>query len=86
MLPDGAIRADAGEVLEEFLRSQQDRRGEGVGSVLMGQGYESDSVDDEEGIESPEKARPWWRTPSPMWCVLSLFTISASSDTVFQLK
>ncbi|PPQ91426.1 hypothetical protein CVT25_014314 [Psilocybe cyanescens] len=77
ILPDGAIGAEAAELLEEFVHPQH----HGPEATLMGS---DTSTGDEFDDDLRKKAKsPWWKKPSPWWLLMLMpFTAIATSATI----
>ncbi|KAH9484437.1 putative membrane protein C14C4.07 [Psilocybe cubensis] len=81
ILPDGAIGADAAELLEEFVHPHHPGRAYLTETTLV----ESDtSAGDESDNNSRKEVKsPWWKKPSPWWLLMLMpFTAIATSATI----
>lgn len=69
ILPDGAIGAEAAELLEEFVHPPH----HGPEATLVGS---DTSTGDEFDDDLRKKAKsPWWKKPSPWWYVSVLSSL-----------
>jgi hypothetical protein len=59
ILPDGPVGAEVTELLSEFVHPHE----HGQEETLVG------TSDDDDELDTKTK-RPWWKKPSPWWCVL----------------